>query len=298
MPDEEVDVTPHSKLMQFDELVAIAKIFVEQGIRKIRLTGGEPLVRKDAADIMRALAKLPIKLTLTTNGVLLHKYMNTLQDAGIQSLNISLDTLHENKFELLTRRNQFHQVYQNIQACLKQNLSVKVNVVVIDGINDSEINDFVALTKEQPLHIRFIEFMPFTSNHWSSKKVFTYEHIVQRIQEEYDIIKLQDAPHDTAKKYKIPGHEGTFAIISTMTQPFCSTCNRLRLTADGKLKNCLFSKTETDLLTAFRAGLDLVPFIQDNVSKKEKALGGQLLPDYTQIEESKLENRSMIKIGG
>jgi cyclic pyranopterin phosphate synthase len=140
--------------------------------------------------------------------------------------------------------------------------------------------------------------MPFTSNHWNSNKVFTYQQILDTILEEYTIVKLNDELHDTTKKYKVLDHTGTFAVISTMTQPFCSTCNRLRLTADGKMKNCLFSKTETDLLSVLRNGGDLTPLINQNISEKEKQLGGQLLPDYTQIEESQLENRSMIKIGG
>lgn len=298
MPNEEVDVTPQSNLMSKDEIFTLASLFVKLGVTKIRLTGGEPLVRKDVGEIMLLLATLPVKLTLTTNGLLLEQYLDTIQQAGIQSLNISLDTLHETKFELLTRRNQFQTVFRNIHTCLERNISVKVNVVVIDGINHKEINQFVALTKEHPIHIRFIEFMPFTSNHWSSKKVFTFQQMLDEISAVCDFIKLDDAYHDTAKKYQVVNHRGTFAVISTMTQPFCSTCNRLRLTADGKLKNCLFSKTETDLLQALRNGHDLLPLIIDNLNRKEAMLGGQLLPDYTQIEESTLENRSMIKIGG
>lgn len=298
MPNEEVEVTPMSKLMSKEEIFAFAKIFVALGVTKIRLTGGEPLVRKDVADIMLLLSTLPVTLTLTTNGVLAHKYMPVFKQANIHSINVSLDTLNPIRFLALTKRNQFHQVKNNIDLLIENNFSVKVNVVTMKGINDKEINDFVRLTKNTPLHVRFIEFMPFTANQWMSEKVFTYQQILQTVAEEFEFIKIKDELNDTTKKYKVLNHAGTFAIISTMTAPFCSTCNRLRLTADGKMKNCLFSKTETDLLTLMRSGADITNAIKENILQKEKALGGQLMTDFTKIETTELENRSMIAIGG
>lgn len=298
MPNEEVEVTPMSKLMSKEEIFAFAKIFVALGVTKIRLTGGEPLVRKDVADIMLLLSTLPVTLTLTTNGVLAHKYMPVFKQANIHSINVSLDTLNPVRFLALTKRDQFHQVKNNIDLLIENNFSVKVNVVTMKGINDKEINDFVRWTKNTPLHVRFIEFMPFTANQWMSEKVFTYEQILQTVAEEFEYIKIKDELNDTTKKYKVLNHAGTFAIISTMTAPFCSTCNRLRLTADGKMKNCLFSKTETDLLTLMRSGADITNAIKENILQKEKALGGQLMTDFTKIETTELENRSMIAIGG
>lgn len=298
MPNEEVEVTPSGKLMSKEEIFGFAKIFVSLGVTKIRLTGGEPLVRKDIAEIIEMLASLPVKLTITTNGVLLHKHIDTLKKANIQSINVSLDTLNPNKFFALTKRDQFHQVKDNIDLLLENEFSVKVNVVVLKGINETEINPFVEWTKQHPIHVRFIEFMPFTSNQWKSEKVFTYQQILQTIAVEYEYIKIKDDLNDTTKKYKVLNHTGTFAIISTMTAPFCNTCNRLRLTADGKMKNCLFSKTETDLLRLYRNGEDVIQAIKENVLLKEKALGGQLLTDFSQIETTQLENRSMISIGG
>ena len=298
MPDEEVDVTPSSKLMSKEEIVSIAKIFVSLGVSKIRLTGGEPLVRKDVAAIIQELGKLPVKLTMTTNGVLLHKFMGIFKEAGLSSVNVSLDTLNPATFLALTKRDQFQQVKENIDLLLEENFSVKVNVVALHGINDKEINHFVEWTRYAPVHIRFIEFMPFTDNQWKSRNVFTYEQILTQIGQEFDVIKLKDDLNDTTKKYTVPGHAGTFAVISTMTAPFCNTCNRIRLTADGKLKNCLFSKGETDLLTAFRKGEDIIPLITENILKKEKALGGQLLTDFTKIQPGDVANRSMISIGG
>jgi cyclic pyranopterin phosphate synthase len=298
MPEEEYEFTPASKLMQADEIEAISKIFVAQGVNKIRLTGGEPLVRKDAAKIILSLSKLPVKLTLTTNGTRIHEFIALLKEANIQSLNISLDTLQSDRFMLLTRRDQFKLVYDNIQLLIRNNFQVKVNVVVMKGMNDGEINDFIEWTRDTPIQIRFIEFMPFSGNRWTSNKVFTWQEILEVVQTKYPIVRLEDEINDTAKKYTVPGHVGSFAVISTMTSPFCSGCNRMRLTADGKMKNCLFSKEETDLLTAFRKGEDILPLIQQSIASKAKELGGQFTADFEQVHAEEIQNRSMITIGG
>ncbi|MEO6327459.1 MAG: GTP 3',8-cyclase MoaA [Ginsengibacter sp.] len=298
MPEEEYEFTPASRLMQVNEIEALAKIFVNLGVNKIRLTGGEPLVRKDAADIIMALSKLNVKLTITTNGTRLHEFVEVLQQANITSLNISLDTLQREKFQLITRRDQFKTVYDNIQLLISKNFHVKVNVVVMKGLNDIEINDFIEWTKDTPVHVRFIEFMPFSGNRWTSNKVFTLQEILEVIQQKYSFIRLQDEKHDTAKKYTVPGHAGTFAIISTMSDNFCGDCNRMRLTADGKMKNCLFSEKETDLLTALRNGEEIEPLIHQSIQSKAKELGGQFTPDFEHIRAEDIHNRSMITIGG
>jgi len=206
--------------------------------------------------------------------------------------------LQPEKFNLITRRNQFQQVYDNIQLLLKRNFHVKVNMVVMKGLNDSEINDFVEWTKEQPVHVRFIEFMPFTGNRWTSNKVFTMQEMLEVIREKYDVTRLQDEKHDTSKGYMVPGHQGTFAIISTMSANFCGDCNRLRLTADGKMKNCLFAEKETDLLSALRKGEDVIPLIHQNIRNKAKELGGQFNADFEHLHPEDIHNRSMITIGG
>lgn len=298
MPEEDYEFTPVSKLMQFDEIEAIAKIFVAEGVTKIRLTGGEPLVRKDAGKIIIALSKLPVTLTLTTNGTRLHHYVDILEEAGIKSLNISLDTLQPDKFLLLTRRDQFKQVYDNIYLLISRGFHVKVNVVAMKGMNEMEINDFIEWTKDTPVHVRFIEFMPFSGNRWTSNKVFTWQQILEVIESKYPVTRLTDEQHDTAKKYTVPGHAGTFAVISTMTAPFCAGCNRMRLTADGKMKNCLFSQTETDLLTAFRKGENILPLVQQSIGSKAKELGGQFTNDFEHVHAEEIHNRSMITIGG
>ncbi len=298
MPEEEYEFTPASRLMQPDEIESISKIFVAQGVNKIRLTGGEPLVRKDAGKIILSLSKLPVKLTLTTNGTRVHEFIELLKEANIQTLNISLDTLQSDRFMLLTRRDQFKLVYDNIQLLIRNDFQVKVNVVVMKGMNDGEINDFIEWTKDTPIQIRFIEFMPFSGNRWTSNKVFTWQEILDLVQTKYPIVRLDDEIHDTAKKYTVPGHAGSFAVISTMTSPFCSGCNRMRLTADGKMKNCLFSKEETDLLTAFRNGEDILPLLQKSIASKAKELGGQFTADFENVHAEEIQNRSMITIGG
>jgi len=298
MPEEEYEFMPSAQLMQAPEIESLAKTFVSLGVDKIRLTGGEPLVRKDAAEIIEALGRLPVQLTLTTNGTRLHQFLPLLQQAGVRSLNISLDTLKLEKFALVTRRDQFQQVWQNIHAALDAGIHVKVNVVAMKGINEDEINDFVAWTKDTPVHVRFIEFMPFDGNQWGSKKVITYQQLLQTIESRYSIVKLQDEQHDTTKKYTVPGHAGTFAVISTMTAPFCNTCNRIRLTADGKIKNCLFAKEETDLLTALRKGKDMAALIRQNIAGKHASHGGQFTAAMDDVHSEQIQNRSMIAIGG
>ncbi len=298
MPDEDFSCMPQQQLMQPDEIDAIAGIFVSLGVKKIRLTGGEPLVRKDAGKIISAIAKYPVELTLTTNGIMLHKFIDDIKAANVKSLNISLDTLQAEKFLLLTKRDDFDKVKNNIQLMLDNGFHIKLNVVAMKNINDNEIPDFIEWTKRSPIHIRFIEFMPFSGNSWNSAKVFTWQEILAAVGKKYSYYPLHNNQHDTAKKYQVEGHIGTFAIISTMSAPFCSDCNRMRLTADGKMKNCLFSKTETNLLTALRNGIDIVPLIKDCIAGKAEKTGGQFSADFTNIDPLILQNRSMISIGG
>jgi len=242
MPNEDITFMPQRHLMQRDEIFEIAKTFSSLGVTKIRLTGGEPLVRKDSQNIIKDLSGLPVELTLTTNGFLVHQFIQTFKDSGIKSLNVSLDTMCPKKFHELTKRNSFNQVWENILLLIKHKFSVKLNVVVMNGVNQDEVVNFVQLTQKLPLHVRFIEFMPFDKNQWNSLKVVPFDVMLQQISSQFDVVKLKDKKHDTAKKFKVIGFEGTFAFITTMSQPFCSDCNRMRLTADGKMKNLPFWK--------------------------------------------------------
>jgi len=298
MPQEEMEWMPQSKLMSKEEILTLAETFVGLGVKKIRLTGGEPLVRKEFPEILERLAAFPVELTLTTNGVLIHKHIEVLKKAGVRSVNVSLDTLNREKFLKLTRRDQFDRVWENMLLLLREGFRVKVNAVALHGLIEEEICDFVAMTERLPIHMRFIEFMPFAGNHWQSKKVVTAAQMLDLVKEKYEIVKLEDKKHDTAKKYKVPGFEGTFAFITTMSENFCAGCNRIRLTADGKIKNCLFGKEELDLLIALRRGENVEEIIRLSISRKHKALGGQFDPDYLKANPEAIENRSMIKIGG
>jgi molybdenum cofactor biosynthesis protein A len=301
MPAEGIALTPKPYLMTADEIVAIAQTFVNLGVDKIRLTGGEPLVRKDAKAIVLRLGKLGVNLTLTTNGILVPDFIDTFKEAGIRTINISIDSLVKEKFNRITRRNYFDTVLNNIDLLLAEGFRVKLNIVLIKDFNDNEIIDFIALTKTKNLQIRFIEFMPFSGNQWDKSKLVSYAEIMEILQTTYfpqQIERLADAPNDTAKNFKIADHEGSFAIISSVTNPFCSTCNRIRLTADGKLKNCLFSDSETALLETLRAGESILPLIDQNLVAKKAVRGGMDNDLKFQDPDMFSKNRSMIAIGG
>lgn len=289
---------PQQQLMTPDEIEQIAATFVRLGVHKIRLTGGEPLVRKDFAAILERLARLDVELLLSTNGALLHQYFDLLQAAGVQTINVSLDSLQPHTFFHITKRDRFITVRNNILRLLDLGFRVKINVVAIQSIVEEELLDFVELTRNLPLHVRFIEFMPFSGNGWDSQKVVTAAQLLEQIALEYDVVKLLDEPHATAKKYKVIGYEGTFAFITTMSDQFCGSCNRLRLTAEGKMKNCLFGQEELDLLSALRRGEDLEPLIRLSVQRKFAAMGGQFENGYQQTDVQTVVNRCMVGIGG
>ena len=301
MPEAGVQLSPRSYLMTYEEIYSIAKTFVEHGVTKIRLTGGEPLIRKDIPIILEKLASLPVALSITSNAVIIDRFVDTLKLHGVNSINVSLDSLDREKFKEITRRDEFEKVYRNILLLVSEGFKVKVNAVLIKGFNENEIIDFIHLTKNLPVCIRFIEFMPFDGNKWDMQKMVSYKEVMDIVNasfSEKEIERLEDAPNDTSKNYKIKGYKGSFAIISSVTNPFCDSCNRLRLTANGQLKNCLFSASESDLLTTLRAGKSIEPIIQKAVAAKFKVRGG--MDTLKKLQEPKLhsQNRSMITIGG
>lgn len=299
MPENGIVLRDKAEFMTAEETLAIAEQFVALGVRKIRLTGGEPLIKRNAELIIRELGKLPIELTLTTNGVLVDRYIDHFLDAGIRQLNVSLDSLQEERFQRITRRSDFQKVIQNIRLLLQEGFEVKINAVLMRGDNDDEIADFIRWTQAEKVHVRFIEFMPFDGNNWQWEQKISYREILQRIVKDFgaDAFEpLPARPHDTARNFRMHGAPGTFGIISTVTNPFCDTCNRIRLTADGKVKNCLFSNEEVDLLTAYRAGEDLEPLIRTAILSKKKERAGH--PLFTDENVGGLQNRSMTSIGG
>jgi cyclic pyranopterin phosphate synthase len=298
MPLENYRFMPHSKLMSADEVYNMAKIFCHLGVNKIRLTGGEPLVRKDFGEIIEKLAQLPAQILLTTNGILIDEYLPILIKHQVSNINLSLDTLNAEKFKLITKRNQFDRVWSNMQLLLEKGFKLKINVVAMKGLVEDELLNFVELTRNWPIHLRFIEFMPFTDNGWDKSKVISAEAMLAIIGSRYDVIKLKDEPHATAKKYMAIGHQGTLAFITTMSQQFCGECNRLRLTAEGKIKNCLFGKEEIDLLSSYRSGADIEALIKQSVQRKHFSMGGQFIEGSMDTNPQTIENRSMISIGG
>jgi cyclic pyranopterin phosphate synthase len=291
MPEGKNDFTASHKLMRPIEIREIAGVFVEMGVNKIRITGGEPLVRNDAREIICLLAELPVQLLMTTNATHVDSYLDELKSAGILAVNVSLDTFDREKFLKITRRDNFDKVMRNIKLLIENGLQVKLNAVMMKDVNENELCDFVEFTKEHPVQVRFIEFMPFSGNGWQREKVFSYRQMLDIIGQRYVMEKLEDEENSTAKQYKVPGFAGTFAFINTITLPFCGDCNRLRLTADGKMKNCLFSKDEMDLLGALRKGNDIRELIFSTLRNKKKQTGGQ---DFSMP----VENRSMVAIGG
>lgn len=301
MPAEGIPLSPRSHIMTFDEIYTIAKTFVDNGVTKIRLTGGEPLVRRDVEVILKKLATLPVELSISTNAVIVDRFIDTLKECNINNINVSLDSLKADKFDAISRRNHFDKVYNNILLLIKEGFNVKINAVLIKGFNDDEIIDFINFTKTQPISVRFIEFMPFDGNKWDKAKMMSYAEVMETVNSEFskqEVIRLQDAKNDTSKNYKIDGYKGSFGIISSITNPFCDSCNRIRLTANGHLKNCLFSSTESDLLTPLRAGKDISKIIAKTVKSKFKIRGGMDTLEKLESPDLHGKNRSMIAIGG
>lgn len=298
MPEEGVELSPSEKLLSTDEILRLARLFASQGVSKIRLTGGEPTVRKDIVELTRELGKIEgVKdICITSNGIALHRKLPALFQNGLTSLNLSLDTLVEGKFTLITRRNGLSAVMKSLKKALELGLpKIKINVVVMKGFNEDEILNFVELTRNHPLEVRFIEYMPFDGNKWSDSKMVSYDDMLNNIKAWYpDIERLSHKHGDTAKVFQIPEFKGKIGFITSMTENFCSTCTRLRITNDGNLKVCLFGNDEVSLRDLIRQGKsdqELLKYIGKAVkSKKEKHAGvGEL---------ENLPNRPMILIGG
>lgn len=298
MPEEGIPLRDKEEFMTHEEVISLAQTFVALGVKKIRLTGGEPLIKKGVDKILRELSELNIDLAITTNGIMLDKYWNELEAAGLSHLNISLDSLQKDRFEAITRRNYFERVLNNINTAIARGFNVRINAVLMKGVNEDEIIDFVELTKDQSISVRFIEFMPFDGNQWDFSKKVSYDEILFALQKRYgeeQIIPQSMKPHATAREFRVEGYTGTVGIISSITNPFCDQCNRIRLTADGKIKNCLFSNDETDLLAALRNGQDVEALIRQNLSRKAAERGGIQPFDSKKFE---VNNRNMTSIGG
>ncbi|ELK00329.1 Molybdenum cofactor biosynthesis protein 1 [Pteropus alecto] len=296
MPEEGVPLTPKADLLTTEEILTLARLFVKEGVDKIRLTGGEPLIRPDVVDIVAQLHQLQGLRTIgvTTNGINLARLLPQLQKAGLGAINISLDTLVPAKFEFIVRRKGFHKVMEGIHKAIDLGYSpVKINCVVMRGLNEDELLDFVALTEGLPLDVRFIEYMPFDGNKWNFKKMVSYKEMLDTLQQQWpELEKLPEEESSTAKTFKIPGFRGHISFITSMSEHFCGTCNRLRITADGNLKVCLFGSSEVSLRDHLRAGAseeELLRIIGAAVGRKKRQHAGM-------FNISQMKNRPMILI--
>ncbi len=290
----------HEEILRLDEITRLSRLFARMGINKIRLTGGEPLVRSGIEHLVRELAGIDGVATLgmTTNGVFLGDRAASLRKAGLTHLNISLDTLRPERFVQVASGDCLDKVFVGINSALAAGfVPVKLNVVVIGGINDDEVLDFAELTKERPISVRFIEFMPFHANDWGRDRFVPTADLRSALEERFRLVPVvlpAGYPAPVAREFHIDGHQGSIGFIASMSNHFCSGCNRLRLTADGALKSCLFYPAETSLRDPMRAGADdtaIMELIRSTLLGKYSAhpplesLGGT-------------QTQSMIEIGG
>ncbi|KAE8373845.1 hypothetical protein BDV26DRAFT_271118 [Aspergillus bertholletiae] len=277
MPEEGIELSPPARLLTSPEIVYLSSLFVSQGVTKIRLTGGEPTVRKDIVPLMQSIGDLRRnglrELCLTTNGISLHRKLEPMVEAGLTGVNLSLDTLDPFQFQIMTRRKGFDAVMKSIDKILELNkmgvgIKLKVNCVVMRGVNDREIIPFVEMGRDSPIEVRFIEYMPFDGNRWNQKKMLSYQEMLAVIREKYPTLeKVVDHKNDTSKTYRVPGFKGRVGFITSMTHNFCGTCNRLRITSDGNLKVCLFGNAEVSLRDTLRKANNGQPIDEATMDK-------------------------------
>ena len=288
----------HDEILSWPELDRLARIFLNLGIRKIRITGGEPLVREGVEDYIARLRALGVEdLSMTTNGHLLAERCERLLAAGLRRINISLDSLDPERFERITRTKSFSTVMHSIDVAQKSRLApAKVNAVLVRGLNDDEVEAFALFARETGVIMRFIEFMPLDADrHWTRDLVVPAAEVHQRIHARWPLLQIPHERSETARKYRFAdGAPGEIGLIAPVTQPFCGHCSRIRLTADGKLRTCLFSKDDHDLRALLREGAsdeDLVTYMSSIVREKEE---GHRINEPGFVQPS----RTMVFIGG
>ncbi|MGB3366574.1 MAG: GTP 3',8-cyclase MoaA [Acidaminobacteraceae bacterium] len=293
MPETGIDKKCHSEMLRNEEIIKIVKVMSELGITKIRITGGEPLVKKGILEMISEINKIPKieEIVLTTNGILLADMAQKLKNAGVKRVNISLDTMDKIKFEEITRKDQLVKVLEGIDKAIEVGLTpVKINTVLIGGFNDNEVADFIKLTKERDIDVRFIELMPIgEASLWNKEKFLSTDSILENEKSLVPVVgKDKSSP---AKYYKLPDSKGTVGLINPISCSFCKNCNRIRLTSDGKLKLCLHSDVEIDVINVLRDGDDIKEVIKEAITNKpqEHRLGD---------EDFKPVTRNMNRIGG
>jgi molybdenum cofactor biosynthesis protein A len=301
MPEEGLDWLSRKELMTYEEMLQICSLLVKMGIEKIRITGGEPFVRKDIMKLLTALSALDglKELSITTNGVLTAPHVAELKRIGVRSINLSLDTLDANRFFAITRRDEFAKVMETMEELLKHDMEVKINTVVMTGKNTQDIIPLAEMTKDLPVSVRFIEEMPFNGDgHSYSGIVWDYVRILDEIRQTFpDIQKVPDPLYSTSYNYHIPGHKGSIGIIAAYSRTFCGTCNRIRITPQGTLKNCLYDDGVLNIKDLMRSGVNTI-----ELEETLRAVFNNREKDGWQAERKRMENpnfhESMATIGG
>ncbi|NSW82351.1 MAG: GTP 3',8-cyclase MoaA [Syntrophothermus sp.] len=299
MPETGIELKPHSEILSLEEIHRIIETGTRVGIRKVRLTGGEPLIRRNLSRLVQMISTIDLidDIAITTNGLLFPEMAGELKEAGLHRLNVSLDTMNPEKYSFITRNGSLKQALRAIETALALEFHpVKINTVVIRGINDDEIMDFCRLAYNHRLHVRFIEFMPVGElGFWSRDKVITCDEIQEMIKREYRLSPWKlSRGNGPAKSYRLEGGQGSIGFISPMSNHFCHECNRLRLTADGKLRGCLYDRTEIDLKQVLRQGGSDEEILQLFI----KAIN--LKPNEHKMGQTSWgsKNRKMYQIGG
>ncbi len=273
MPESGIEKQSHQQILRYEDLLRIARVATSLGIDKIRVTGGEPLVRKGVVGFLKQLSALPDvqDLALTTNGLLLGEMAEPLLDAGVKRVNVSLDSLNDQSFSAITRGGKLQQVLAGIEAADAAGLKIKINMVVMRGVNDHEINDFARLSLYRPWSVRFIEYMPtIKESDWQGRLLSGAE-VLAKIRQEFELTPLETSSQcGPARPFKIEGAIGTVGVITPMSNHFCSSCNRLRVTSDGLAKSCLLSEESIDLKPCLQQSDDrcLKQLLEDIVSGK------------------------------
>ena len=271
MPAEGIDFAPRRELLTYGEILRLADVLADLGVTKVRLTGGEPLVRRDLPVLVRGLTERFPKLAMTTNGVLLPKYLDELAAAGLTTYNLSLDTLRPERFFAITRRDEYAATRHALELLLRRAYPVKINVVVMRGQNDDELLDFVALTQDHALDVRFIEAMPFNDDDGNHDVFVSYGEMLDRIRLAHPTLMQCEDRGSSAVTFQLLGARGRVGIIPAYSRSLCGSCNRLRLTPKGTMLNCLYSTKGLELLPLLRAGIghyELAELIQAYVHGK------------------------------
>jgi cyclic pyranopterin phosphate synthase len=296
MPEEGINWLDRKDLMTYEEMLRICSLLVKMGIEKIRITGGEPFVRKDIMSFLSDLSELDglKQISMTTNGVLTAPHIPEMKKLGIRSVNLSLDTLDRDRFLAITHRDEFNAVMGTLDELLRHDMDVKMNAVVMEGKNIDDIMPLVALTKDMPVSVRFIEEMPFngTGSHYP---VLHWDHIkiLEAIKAHFPSIqKIPDPAHSTSYNYHIPGHKGSVGIIAAYTRSFCGTCNRIRITPLGTLKTCLYDNGVLNIKDLLRAGMS-----NEDISRSLTGAISHRAKDGWEAEKNTV-HESMASIGG